>query len=213
MLRLGFRPFYLCAVLLATMAVPVWVAVFLGLLPWTAPVPALLWHAHEMLFGFAAAVIIGFLMTAGKAWTGLATPRGAWLGALAGLWLAARVAALVAPYPVYAVLDLALLPIIAAVLIRLLLRSGNTRNLPLAAILVLLALANLAFHLALLGALDVPPVRALYAALALIVMLECVMAGRVIPGFTMSATPGLKLLARGWVERAALGCTGVGPAG
>jgi uncharacterized protein involved in response to NO len=50
-------------------------------------VPPLLWHAHEMLFGFAVAVIVGFLLTAGKAWTGLATPRGAFLGALAALWL------------------------------------------------------------------------------------------------------------------------------
>jgi uncharacterized protein involved in response to NO len=47
--------------------------------------PPLLWHAHEMLYGFAVAVIVGFLLTAGKAWTGLATPRGATLAAMAGL--------------------------------------------------------------------------------------------------------------------------------
>ena len=57
--------------------------------------PPLLWHAHEMLYGFAVAVIVGFLLTAGKAWTGLATPRGATLAAMAGLWLAAR---LLAPF-------------------------------------------------------------------------------------------------------------------
>jgi hypothetical protein len=70
-----------------------------------------------MLFGFAVAVIVGFLLTAGKAWTGLATPRGAVLGALAGLWLAARLAAVFAPYAVYAALDLLLLPLVAAILI------------------------------------------------------------------------------------------------
>jgi uncharacterized protein involved in response to NO len=46
--------------------------------------PPLLWHAHEMLYGFAVAVIVGFLLTAGKAWTGLATPRGATLAVMAG---------------------------------------------------------------------------------------------------------------------------------
>jgi uncharacterized protein involved in response to NO len=55
--------------------------------------PPLLWHAHEMLYGFAVAVIVGFLLTAGKAWTGLATPRGATLAVMAGLWLAARLSA------------------------------------------------------------------------------------------------------------------------
>ena len=47
------------------------------------PMPPMLWHAHEMLYGFAAAVIVGFLLTAGKAWTGQPTPRGLALGALA----------------------------------------------------------------------------------------------------------------------------------
>ena len=99
--------------------------------------------AHEMVLGFAVAVTTGFLLTAGKAWTGLGTPRGAFLGALAALWVAARVAAVAAPYPVYAALDLLLLPLVAGVLLNVLLRAGNRRNLPLVGILVLLSLANL----------------------------------------------------------------------
>ena len=175
------------------LAVPLWIAALLGTVTLNLSVSPLLWHAHEMLFGFAVAVIVGFLLTAGKAWTGLATPRGGVLAALALLWLAARVAAFLAPYAVYAALDLLLLPLVAAILVSVLLRAGNRRNLPLCAILVLLALVNLCFHLAVLGLLDIPPVRALHAGLALIVMIECVMAGRVIPAFTMSALPGLKL--------------------
>ena len=210
LLRLGFRPFYLAAAWLAMLAVPVWLLVWLGQLRWTASVQPLLWHAHEMLFGFASAVIIGFLFTAGKAWTGLGTPRGAGLAALVLLWLAARVAALVAPYPVYALLDVSLLPVVAAILIRLLLRARNTRNLPLGLLLVLLALANLVFHLAVLKQVALAPMLPLQVALALIVMIESVMAGRVIPGFTMSATPGLKLKTRAWSERATLALTAMG---
>jgi len=192
-LRLGFRPFYLGAAAFAALAVPLWVAIVLGHVSVPLALPPLLWHAHEMLFGFAAAVIVGFLLTAGKAWTGLATPRGPVLGALALLWLAARVAAVVAPYPVYATLDVLLLPLVAGLLAAVLLRAGNRRNLPLAGILLLLALVNASFHLALLGLADVPALAALHAGLALIVLIECVMAGRVLPAFTMSATPGLKL--------------------
>ena len=191
LLRLGFRPFYLGAALLACLSVPVWIALFLGHAELKLEISPLLWHAHEMLFGFAAGVIVGFLLTAVKAWTGLPTPRGALLGTLAFVWLAARVAAVVAPYPVYAALDMALLPAVSLILLRVLIKAGNKRNIPLISLLVLMATANLVFHLSALGAIDVPPVAALYAGLALIVMVECVMAGRVVPMFTKNVTPGL----------------------
>ena len=205
--RLGFRPFYLGAATFALFAVPYWVAGLLGLVSLPAAMPPLLWHAHEMLYGFAVAVIVGFLLTAGKAWTGLATPRGAALATMAGLWLAARLSAVWAPYPLYALLDVALLPWVAVVLIRVLLRAGSRRNLPLGVILVLLTAANLTFHATVLGWLDVAPLRALHAGLALVVMIECVIAGRVIPAFTQSALPGQRLQAPPWLERATLATT------
>jgi len=207
LLRLGFRPFYLGATLFAALALPLWLALFFGHLSLPLALSPLLWHAHEMLFGFAAAVIVGFLLTAGKAWTGVQTPRGAYLGALGALWLAARLAALGAPYALYALLDLVLLPVVAGVLAGVLLRAGNRRNLPLVGLLLALSLANGVFHLAVLGAIGVSPMRALYAALALIVMIECVMAGRVIPAFTQSATPGLRLKAPQPFERTTLAVT------
>jgi len=206
-LRLGFRPFYLGAAMFAMLSVPLWIAMLVGDVSLSLSVSPVLWHAHEMLFGFAVAVIVGFLLTAGKAWTGLATPRGVVLAALALLWLAARLAAVVAPYAVYASLDLLLLPLVAAILVSILLRAGNRRNLPLGAILLLLALSNLCFHLAVLGLLDIAPVLALHAGLALIVMIECVIAGRVIPAFTMSALPGLKVEVARRLDQVTLGAT------
>lgn len=204
LLRLGFRPFYLLAALFAALAVPLWAAMLLGYVTIGLSVPPLLWHAHELLYGFATAVIIGFLLTAGKAWTGLPTPRGPALGALAMLWVAARLSALGAPYAVYALLDIALLPLVAAIFGRLLWRARNRRNLPLAGVLATLAAANIVFHLAVLGILDISPMRALHAALALIVVIECIIAGRVIPAFTMNATPGLAIAARPRLAQAGL---------
>ena len=205
--RLGFRPFYLGAAAFALFAVPYWIAGLLGVVALPATMPPLLWHAHEMLYGFAVAVIVGFLLTAGKAWTGLATPRGATLAVMAALWLAARLSAVGAPYAVYAVLDVVLLPWVAFVLIRVLLKAGNRRNLPLGAILLLLATANASFHAAVLGWLNIDPLRALHAGLALVVMIECVIAGRVIPAFTMSALPGRQLKVPAWLERSTLAAT------
>lgn len=191
LLRLGFRPFYLGTALLACLAVPLWIAIFLGRIQVPLPMSPLLWHAHEMLFGFAAGVVVGFLLTAVKAWTGLDTARGPLLGALALLWLAARLASLVAPYAVYATLDMLLLPAVAAVLLRVLIKAGNKRNIPLICLLLLMAAANLVFHLSVLGIVAVPAVSALYAELALILMVVSVITGRVVPMFTRNVTPGL----------------------
>jgi len=209
-LRLGFRPFYLGGTLVAALAVPFWVALFMGGIASSPVVPALLWHAHEMLFGFAVAIIVGFLMTAGKNWTGLSTPRGASLAALALLWLGARIAALTGPGVLYALLDMALLPLVAGILARLLLGAKNYRNLPLVLILALLATANLVFHLAALGIIKVPAMTPLHAALGLIIMIESVIAGRVVPAFTMSATPGLRIQTSPTQERLTLGMTALG---
>lgn len=220
LLRLGFRPFYLGAAVFSALALPLWIGLWLGHVSLQMAVPPVLWHAHEMLYGFAIAVIVGFLLTAGKAWTGLPTPRGAALGALAGLWLAARIAAVAAPYWVYAVLDVALLPAVAAIFTTVLVRARNRKNLPLAGILFALGLANLCFHLGVMGFVALSPLQPLHAALGLIVLIECVIAGRVIPNFTANATPGLKVTPRPRLAWASMGVTALalllwvfGPAG
>ena len=87
---LGFRPFYLLASVFAALSVPLWALQFSGLMT-SAYLAAPVWHAHEMLFGFAVAVIVGFLFTAGRNWTNQPTPSGPALAALAALWVAGRV--------------------------------------------------------------------------------------------------------------------------
>jgi uncharacterized protein involved in response to NO len=75
---LGFRPFYLLSSGFAALSIPLWALQYSGLLGHSylaGPV----WHAHEMLFGFALAVIAGFLFTAGHNLTNRPTPTGIWL--------------------------------------------------------------------------------------------------------------------------------------
>ena len=177
--------------MLACLSVPVWVALFLGRINLRLDMSPLLWHGHEMLFGFAAGVIAGFLLTAVRAWTGLATPRGPVLGVLALLWLAARITAVTGPYPLFAVLDVLLLPTVAVLLLQVLVKARNKRNMPLISLLLLMTAANLAFHLSVMQVITMPPLGALYAELALILMVITVMTGRVVPVFTKNVTPGL----------------------
>ena len=189
--RLGFRPFYLLAAAFAAISVPLWVGRYFGMLGVLQRVD-LNWHMHEMVFGFAIAVIIGFLFTAGRNWTGLWTPRRGHLAALAGLWIAGRLAMLFAPPLFAALVDLVFLPFAAYPIYRVLQRTGNKRNMFLVGLLSVLTLVNATFHAAALGWLQISPFAPVQAALLVIVMIESVIGGRVIPGFTANAVQGVK---------------------
>ena len=190
---LGFRPFYILAALVAALFIPLWLAHYLGWIGGSARI-TLGWHMHEMVFGFAIAVVVGFLLTAGRAWTGLWTPRGAHLAALALVWVAGRVAMLGAPAWLAAGTDLLFLPWAAWAMFSVLHRAGNKRNMFLIVLLALLTLANGAYHGATLGLFSIGQVAPIHAAILLIVLIESVIGARVIPMFTDSAAPGPKAL-------------------
>ena len=188
-LALGFRPFYLLAAAFAALAMPLWVARYLGALPGAARI-GLDWHMHEMVFGMAIAVIVGFLYTAGRNWTGLWTPRKGHLAALAALWLAGRVAMFAAPPPLAALVDLAFLPLATWPLYRVIRQSGNLRNLFLVLLLGVLTLLNALFHASALGSMKLPTTSSIQAAILIIVVIESVIGARVIPMFTRNGAPG-----------------------
>lgn len=201
---LGFRPFYVLAAVLAVVAVPAWLVRFLG---WTTLLPniTLGWHMHEMVFGFAVAVVVGFLLTAGRAWTGLWTPRRAHLAALAALWLGGRAAMLTGPAWLAAVLDGLFLPTAAWAMFRVLQRAGNKRNMFLVGLLLLLATANLLYHAAAMQWLSISLFAPIHAGILLIVVIEAVLGGRVIPMFTDNAVPGIKGVVKPRADQLALG--------
>ena len=204
---LGFRPFYLLAAAFAALAMLAWVFVLTGSL--AMPMAGIWWHAHEMLFGFAAAVIVGFLFTAGRNWTGLETPTGLPLALLALLWLLGRVGMAIDGGIVSAAVDSTFLPASAVAMARVLWRAGSRRNYFLVGILSLLSLANIAFHLARFGRLDIDPLQALHFALGMIVLLETVIGGRVIPSFTASALKGVRQWQSQPWNYAAIAATGI----
>ncbi|MCG6227437.1 NnrS family protein [Vibrio furnissii] len=90
-LRLGFRPFFLLGSVYAVIAVVAWVWMFQQGQPNVLRVPALWWHVHEMLFGFAMAIVVGFLLTAVQNWTGIPGTKSRRLALLVTLWLLVRV--------------------------------------------------------------------------------------------------------------------------
>ncbi|GJQ29128.1 MAG: hypothetical protein HBSAPP03_10120 [Phycisphaerae bacterium] len=191
-LRDGFRPFYLVGALFAALAVPLWLAAWHFGMAFTSLTP-LLWHMHEMVFGFAVAIIIGFLFTAGRHWTGLPFPAGTPLALLVGLWLAGRVGMLFAYGPAAAILDLLPLPIVAIILARRFYRARSFANLPLVLVLMALTTANAAFHAAMHDLVPLAPASALVFAVCLVVLIEMTIGGRIIPGFTAGAFPAARV--------------------
>ena len=205
MWNLGFRPFYLLAGLFAALSVPLWMAQYADWLGGYALIASPLWHAHEMLFGYALAVIVGFLFTAGRNWANLPTPTGATLAAIAALWVAARVLVFT-PYPLgAAAADTAFALAAAAGIAVPFVRSGNRRNYFFVALLLGMGLANLSFHLGMAGVLDLPVQRGLQIGLDLVLFIMVVMGGRVIPMFTMNGIPGVFCVRLPWLERLAPG--------
>jgi len=201
---LGFRPFYLLAAVFAAISVPLWALQFCGLLP-HAYLRGPLWHAHEMLFGFALAVIVGFLFTAGRNWTDRPTPTGAFLAALAALWIAARVLVLT-PWALAAALANVAFPLAAAACLAVpFWRAGSRRNYFFVALLAMLAAASGAIHASLIGGRAEMSWAGLQAALDIVLFIVSVMAGRVLPMFTNNGVPGANATRRPWLEKAALG--------
>src|SRR6185312_11662719 len=136
----GFRPFFLAAGALAALLIPWWAGVLAWGLPLGTSWPPTLWHGHEMLFGFIAAAIAGFLLTAVPSWTGERGFAGWPLMLLAAAWVLGRLAVATAslwPLPAVAVLDLLFFPGLMILVSRPLLRARN-RNTPLLAVLAAL---------------------------------------------------------------------------
>ena len=185
-LREGFRPMFLAAGLWATLVVPLWIAVWLGAIAYSGPLGPMMWHVHEMMFGYVGAALGGFVLTAVPTWTGRRPLRGAPLAALALAWLAGRAAMwwsdALGPVPT-AALDLAFLGALAVFVAHEIVAGRNWRNLPVLAGLALMVAANALFHLA---AMDVADVAELAARLSIAVMsmLLAFVGGRIVPSFT-----------------------------
>ena len=184
------RPFFLAAALHAFLTVPSWLIMYFGILPSPGAFEGTAWHLHEMLFGYTAAVIAGFIMTAVPNWTGTKPPKGIPLAILFLLWLAARLTnwlPLHLPIPILLLIDGLFLVCLAIWVTNRLVRSGNYRNLIVAAILWIFALANILHQLEQLDVYIVEYFQPHLVALNCVIALIVIIGGRITPTFTRNA--------------------------
>lgn len=181
----GFRPFFLLGALQAALAVLIWLPVHAGAFDLPTSFAPRDWHVHEMLYGFAGAVVAGFLLTAVPNWTGRLPLRGGPLLVLVASWLAGRLAVAMSAWIGWlpaALIDLSFLGLLAAGIAREIVAGRNWRNGVVLAALVLMVAGNGLFHLeAHWRGTSEHGSRLGIAAILILVML---IGGRIVPSFT-----------------------------
>lgn len=184
---MAFRPLFLLAGLYAPLIILLWLMhlfwqPFLKL----AELNPVMWHSHEMLYGFVAAGIGGFVFTAVANWTGRAPVHGMTLIALCSLWIIGRLVMLfgnVLPPIITIVGDLSYLMLMVAVLWRELYLAGNRRNYIILGCVGLLLVFNVVYHLEVRNVIPAEQ-WSIRGAIGTVVLLISIVGGRIVPAFT-----------------------------
>jgi uncharacterized protein involved in response to NO len=181
----GFRPFFLMGATYGGLAILAWLPILYGSLETASLFHPVDWHVHELLFGYLAAIVTGFLLTAIPNWTGRLPVRGLPLALLALLWLAGRFAVFFSAqigWRAAMAIDCAFLLVLAAAAANEIVAGRNWRNLKVLAPVTVLFAANVLFHLEahLAGSADIGRRLGIAAAILLIMIIG----GRIIPSFT-----------------------------
>jgi uncharacterized protein involved in response to NO len=206
-LALGFRAFFLLAALAALLLIMLWKAIYGGKLPAVGYFPHNYWHAHEMLFGYTAAVIAGFLLTAVRNWTGRQTSQGECLAGLCLLWLYGRIAPFYAgeiPAAFIALLDFTFLPALAYQIGKPILQAGQYRSLVFVGLLLAMAAGNGLVHWESLGWAENTAWLGIQFTAAAVIVMILVIAGRIFPLFTERGLTGVLPLRNPFLDKLAI---------
>ncbi|HEX7025915.1 MAG TPA: NnrS family protein [Gammaproteobacteria bacterium] len=207
--NLGFRPFFAVAAAYALVAMLAWMGIYVfgGSLP-LATLPAMTWHAHEMIYGYSMAVIAGFLLTAVRNWTGVQTLHGLPLALLVAVWALARLAPFVnlpGGQYVLAALDLGFMIFLLVAVAIPIVRARQWRQLGIVSKLLLLGFGNTLFYAGVFGWSSQGDRIGLYIGFYLIIALILTMSRRLIPFFTeRGVDEQVTLKNRRWLDIAAL---------
>ena len=205
---LGFRVFFALAGLSALILIVLWNAIFKGTLTMDNYFADNYWHAHEMLLGYAVAVIAGFLLTAVKNWTGKPTLTGDKLAGLALLWLYGRILPFYAgllPDALIAAIDFSFLPVLAYQISKPIMQTKHFKSLIFIGLLLLLTLGNGLLHAEILGLYQNTALTGIQLIVATIILLILIIAGRVFPFFIERGLHGTLLIRNPLLDALSIG--------
>jgi len=185
-LSYGFRPFFLLGAIWSALVVAIWLPMLSGSISLPIAFSPLEWHVHELLYGYLPAIAAGFLLTAVPNWTGRLPVTGMPLLALLLVWIAGRLAVLISARigaPAAAAIDVLFLASLACVIGREIIRGSNRQNLKVLALVALLLVGNVVFHLEAMQPHGGPG-YGMRIGIATAVLLITVIGGRIVPSFT-----------------------------
>lgn len=192
----GFRPFFFFGALFGVLSVPLWLLRYKVGVGLPGHLASWQWHAHEMLFGYVGAIVVGFLLTAVPNWTKTTRVHGRNLILLVALWLLGRILVPlwgVAPVGLIATVDAVFYPVVGLVIAVPIIKKKRWRNLGFPPLLVGFGVANLLIHLHVAGITTYSAATAQRVAAICVVLMIVIVGGRIVPAFTRN---GLKIAVR-----------------
>lgn len=161
-----------------------------------------MWHAHEMLFGYAIAVLAGFMLTIEKYRFGAVISKKSALIILVILWMLARVFISLTlitdiSWKIGAILDCLFVLILTIRISYPIIRGKDREKTGLAAHLALIAVSNVVFYLGVAGVVPDGQRRGVYSALFLVISIILLMGRMMIPLFIRSGLD-FKFEPRNW---------------
>ncbi len=200
--NLGFRPFFLLAAFSAIILMGTWVLAYVNIIQLNTYYGFIDWHSHEMLFGYAAAVIAGFLLTAVKNWTNVDTITKVPLALLAVIWLAARILPFTTvPGIVIAIVDVSFFFFLALAVAHPILKAKQSNNFIMIAIIGVFMLADILVQSQHLGIMATGVAKGNLLALYGVLLIIQVLTGRVMPFFTRVVVPQTEVVERPLLEK------------
>ncbi|MCK5262653.1 MAG: NnrS family protein [Gammaproteobacteria bacterium] len=203
LLRLAFRPLFLGGTVFSAIAIIWWLYFWMNPSDWAPHGGPVWWHGHEMIFGFGAAIVGGFLLTAVATWTGVIGVRGKPLAVLALSWLLGRLLlAFGADLPSWLIVagDV-MYPLLAAIAMAYpVIKVKQWRNLMFVPMLLVLALLNMASHWGVISEQPQLAMQSLHGTIMLFALIIAIVGGRVIAAFTANATGCERAAPIKWLE-------------
>jgi len=181
----GFRPFFLFGALYAVLAVLIWLPIYFGEMTLPTSFTPIDWHVHEMVYGYLAAIITGFLLTAIPNWTGRLPLQGTPLVILLALWAAGRAAIFGSAqigWIAAAAIDCGFLLAVGGAAAREIVAGRNWGNLKVLIPVTVLAFGNIGFHIE--AHVRGSASYGLRIGIAAVLVLIMLIGGRIVPSFT-----------------------------
>jgi uncharacterized protein involved in response to NO len=185
----AYRPFFILATVSSLFYMTLWTAFYTFKLRLNFEnISPTMWHAHEMLFGYAIAVITGFMLTIEKYRFGALISKKSALIILIILWILARVFISLTlttdiSWKTGAVLDCLFILILTIRISYPVIRGKDREKTGLAAHMALITISNVVFYLGVLGLLPDGQRWGVYSALFLVVSTILLMGRKMIPLF------------------------------